>query len=975
MGLELAESTYPAKIGGNAAGMVLGMRTPHLLPKEQFTLPSGLLVSRTEIMDVYGSRLVFGGTIAQITQANEIAGIHCTSLEGQKFYHTEYLVFRDSINGNRNLTQNWNEGTQNRTTLIRDEDENKSCGSMDCYNRKKKQNSTNAIDVSLCVPGELRSKSKKEWEFQEFHTQNEDITTHLDISTEVCEQEEAISNFNKTFNWSKSSKRDIKSNTIAGPVLHCQQTKFSTPKDVENHNLGSSKEELEYDLTSSSVESEVELDSSKREPEKERRFSEEGIQVKVCGPYNISQQLLRTQRLKTAIIAEDFTKMRLIEIGGGSQYENPIAVYVGFLLQEGTFARSISTDPIYTVLRNNEVGCVPKAKCVYILGHTFKNRIGDNIKVKDSRDNTCWEMNDNLRLKVFSRDHLIKRLDKNNPRYWTKGTNDPSSFASKMGYTLKLLVEGSEWISGFLWMNMDVREMIASETIIHLTKVHSSLSPENWELVGAELLTLGDLFPLVQRNLGQKKVRFKVTTEIITNPNRYEILDTCEEDNISLNRLSYNIITISDSEDFTWGELNAESGEDLSGPARGIPTRVDSTAPRHITERSKSEQAILRKLINDHSVAKEKARYCNSKSVFTPDIKDDNDLVYALEECPKGNFSYSTTELITSFDIQEALRQAKTDSKISEFKSEFIHYKCHDESVHPTSRGERSRGNPTSAGGSKMQTCLVATRADQNVREEVLKLPRAPARKKGRCKSCDQVSIIDTVFYGLRKALLYTSIFASCHHKTNMGLKARGENPVVQANLEAKCQVCQFHCKLCEFAIGKCDICLQGNLETQRSPVGEFKTAHGRTLDKIFGLDNMEMDFFEEAGYRSEICLVNCSIRKVEVSSSKVRKSTEAASVDGDPSEGLSSKGDDPVNVPETSSSTESNNVNTNMFPEGCQNQQMRFLTDKIPEHLQVRISHYHQRKTWRHLMPFPFYRNHLLKKRALVKVASLKGE
>ena len=357
MGLELAESIYPTKVGGNAAGMVLGMRTPHLLPKEQFTLPSGLLVSRTEIMDVYGSRLVFGGTIAQITQANEIAGIHCTSLEGQKFYHTEYLVFRDSINGHRNLTENLEVGTQIKPTLIRDEDENKSCGFMDCYNCKKKQNSINAIDVSLCVTGELRSRSKKEWEFQEFHTQNEDITTHLDISTDVCEQEEAISNFNKTFNWSKGSKRDIKSNTIAGPVLHYQQTKFSTPKDVENHNLGSSKEELEYDLASSSVESEVELDSFEGEPEKERRFSEEGIQVKVCGPYNISQQLLCTQRIETAIIAEDFTKMRLIEIGSGSQYENPRTVYVGFLLQEGTFARSISTGPIsvsYTHLRAHE---------------------------------------------------------------------------------------------------------------------------------------------------------------------------------------------------------------------------------------------------------------------------------------------------------------------------------------------------------------------------------------------------------------------------------------------------------------------------------------------------------------------------------------------------------------------------------------------------------------------------------------------
>ena len=232
--------------------------------------------------------------------------------------------------------------------------------------------------------------------------------------------------------------------------------------------------------------------------------------------------------------------------------------------------------------------------------------------------------------------------------------------------------------------------MIKSKTIIHLSKIHSPLSPENRELMKSEEpLILGELFPHVQRNLGQKKVSFKITTEIMVILNRNEILDTYEEDNISLNRLSYNIITISDSEDFSWGESNGESDEDLSGPARGIPTRVDATAPRYTTERSKSEQAISQKLIYDHSVGKEKGRYSNSKSVLTPDIEDDNDLIYALEECPKGDFSFSTTELITSIDIQEVLRQARTDPK---------------------------------------------TRSDQNVREEILKLPRAPVQKKGKCK-------------------------------------------------------------------------------------------------------------------------------------------------------------------------------------------------------------------------------------------------
>ena len=105
----------------------------------------------------------------------------------------------------------------------------------------------------------------------------------------MCKQSEAISNFKETFNLNKNTKCDTGSETIAGPVLYCQQTIFSTSEDVEKSDLGSSKGGLEFDLTSSSGESEVKLDSAIGEPEGKRRFSKRRGRANVCGPYNISQ--------------------------------------------------------------------------------------------------------------------------------------------------------------------------------------------------------------------------------------------------------------------------------------------------------------------------------------------------------------------------------------------------------------------------------------------------------------------------------------------------------------------------------------------------------------------------------------------------------------------------------------------------------------------------------------------------------------
>ena len=1533
LGLKFAESTYPTKVGGNAAGMVLGMRTPHLLPKEQFILPSGLIVAQTEIMDVYGSRLVFGGTIAQITHANKIAGVHCTTIEGQTFYRTEYLMFKDSINGNNKFSQNWDDEVKSMPILIEDEVEGESCGLPDCYECNQKQSSRDEIDISLCFTGELRSKSRKEWEFQEFHTQNQDNTPHLNICSESCRRNEAICNFNEAFNLSKSNKRDTKSETVAGPVLYCQQTQFSTSKGVEK---GSSGDEPNFDLASSSDESETEWDSFIGESGKDSEKPQREVQGGVCGPYNVSQhecltcecvrsvvtvddtylglddlkkyavfkatlkkiireyedldeigtvvdyrcpqcqnctrckesgklrsrsvreedeqfvivnsievdyevkrvtvklpfltdpavlikrwgssdnywqakKVLQTQLKKTVVerqsmctfwkeikdkgfiirlkdlpqdlqdkinkapvkhyfpwravwnehsittpcrivvdprmsglnevlakgentlqsllalnlnfrgwkqvgtfdiskmynqlflhqdhyqfqlilfvdemnpqgepevwvlvramygvtctgnqaetairraakhfeakyplgahailtqtyvddglptqdtkellqetmeqikvilaligflikvstlvfqkelsekasqdgesigvcgmrwfpktdeyslgkgeinfnpsirgkkkpnsksvetsqdvtdeivplkftkaelvgkISEvynldgtvepmkihhkilmriyginqldwkdyvpveqrevwmevfkniqdvrlikwrravvpvdavDPTKMRLIETNDGSQYGSSCAVYAGFLLKDGSyschllFARSTINDPSYSVPRNEQLGSVLGAQCLYILRHIFKNRIENMISVGDSRCNICWETNDKLRLKiwVFTRVRLVKRLAENVPRYWTKGENNPADFASKMGYTLKLLEEGSKWISGLPWMKMDVQQMIESKTIVHSSEIHSSLSSEDQDQIKTEELpTLGELFPLVQRNPNQKKVRFKVTTEVQVIPNREE---TFEQEKDTSQLTSCNIATASDSEDYSFCESDDETDKNSLGPARGIPNWVDSTAPRHFTKGLESEQVDSRENFYNQSVAAEKTRYNKSKGVIVSGIDEDNDLIYEVEGHPKGDSSQTVIEFLTSIDTQEAIRQARNDPKISEFRSEFIHYKCQDESVYPTSRGETSPGNPTSAGGSiihtgsnptsaggsKMQSCLVATRADQNVREEVLKLPRARAQKKGKCKckSCDQASIIDTVFYGLRKALLYMSIFAkwvsSCHHETHIGLKTRGENPMVQASLEAKCQVCKFRCKLCKYTIEKCDTCFQENLETKKAPVGEFKVAHDGVLDRIFKLNNVETDFFEEAEYRPEICLVNDSIHKVKIDSSKQDKSTKTSVEESEPIEGASLKGDDHIEQQEAAQSPEGNEVNTSTFPklvipEGYENKPMttflknaiknwgkpdaedtkesnfcifckqvhvakttstrksvkgRFtedvakaldiqrrkdeakknrlakvpiLTDKIPDHLQVRISDYHRRRAWHHVM------------------------
>ena len=158
--------------------MVLGMRTPHLLPRTKFTLPSGLMVAETELMDVFGSRLVFGGTAQQITEANILAGVHYASVEGQTFYRTEYLVFRDTVNGNINL-KDWDSEAETSPFIIEEDDNEEKCILEDCQECKIREEHREATDIALSFTNELRSQPRDHTEYQVFYTQrSEDKETN-----------------------------------------------------------------------------------------------------------------------------------------------------------------------------------------------------------------------------------------------------------------------------------------------------------------------------------------------------------------------------------------------------------------------------------------------------------------------------------------------------------------------------------------------------------------------------------------------------------------------------------------------------------------------------------------------------------------------------------------------------------------------------------------------------------------------------
>ena len=573
---------------------------------------------------------------------------------------------------------------------------------------------------------------------------------------------------------------------------------------------------------------------------------------------------IKWQRAVVPINAVDPKRMRLIETNDGSQYGSACAVYAGFELPDGTysshllFARSTINDPNYTVPRNEEIGSVLGAQCLYILTHVFKNRTEDIISVGDSTVNLCWETNSDLRLKtwVFTRVRLIQRLAANIPRYWVSGKQNPADHATKLGYTLDLLKEGSTWIAGFPWMKSTIQEMINSKTLIHSDNISGQLSEEERKQIKEEELpTLGEIFNLVEKSVVAKKVRFSKKIEIRIIPSRKEMLEESKRQKLRDNIKSApepQIITIPDDEDLI------DLSDDLS----------PSTASGRCDIRQSKLSSLLKS--NNDSDFNINEKYWSPKdgvdirfskikvNEYTPVgetqrtlfiNETDLDCVFELNEDSKQVLGIITP------DTQQVIQISRSDPNIQGIKSEILE-------INPDTLSSHS----FTGGRVIPETSFVATRKNSNSDvhpgEALARLDKPQATKHGRCrcKRCESTCLVDPVFYGLRKCLLFTSVWAkftaSCHHRTHIGLKFRNEKPHIVQSLEEKCIICSYRCAVCKFTIEKCDTCLEENRETKPQVDTEsFTPGNNGALDRIFKINLEETDFFEESETRPELII------------------------------------------------------------------------------------------------------------------------
>merc|ERR1711994_310778 len=94
----------PALTGGSEVELLIGLKLPTLQPTIIFSLPSGILVARAKLYDVYNSNVVFGG-MSQALGAHlrqtyaQFSSAHRCSYYTAYHHHCleEYIKFRDSI--------------------------------------------------------------------------------------------------------------------------------------------------------------------------------------------------------------------------------------------------------------------------------------------------------------------------------------------------------------------------------------------------------------------------------------------------------------------------------------------------------------------------------------------------------------------------------------------------------------------------------------------------------------------------------------------------------------------------------------------------------------------------------------------------------------------------------------------------------------------------------------------------------------
>ena len=166
--------------------MVLGMRTPNLLPRVVFMLPSGLMVAKTQIVDMYGSRIVFGGTSHAITHANMLAGVNFTTELGQSFYKQEYIQFKNSVYGNDSIMKNWDQEAKDSPIIVMEDDDEADCtlGELCYQNCEGKKDFRDAIDLSLAFTSGVRTQARTASEFKVCEIQT--IADHASRNHAMC---------------------------------------------------------------------------------------------------------------------------------------------------------------------------------------------------------------------------------------------------------------------------------------------------------------------------------------------------------------------------------------------------------------------------------------------------------------------------------------------------------------------------------------------------------------------------------------------------------------------------------------------------------------------------------------------------------------------------------------------------------------------------------------------------------------------
>ena len=98
------DEPLPPSSGGSRARLLIGLRLPVLQPTVIFHLPSGLLVARTKLFDIFNSNVVFGGVYHLVDYHVEQAYAKYASAYPHDRYtafnrrcHMEYAVFYGSI--------------------------------------------------------------------------------------------------------------------------------------------------------------------------------------------------------------------------------------------------------------------------------------------------------------------------------------------------------------------------------------------------------------------------------------------------------------------------------------------------------------------------------------------------------------------------------------------------------------------------------------------------------------------------------------------------------------------------------------------------------------------------------------------------------------------------------------------------------------------------------------------------------------